>query len=662
MSLINPQSKPKYDGNEEESVVSPSPNSHDVTTRTLPREPNAAAKSNSEEVNMTQAEKRSEAINAILNGGEYEYERILGVSSTEGENVKARVWKQKISLVHPDLNNNSYKAGQATAWLNRAFRVLGNLSEERFQEGLDDISAQWHNSAFDDDNDDVEEDPGDDDPECDSKTSTDRATPVQKKAPSEIEQIYAKATSDVLRLLQFNDLSALEGVSEAEEQISKYYDTLGSGQGSRDFSLVPSILQVTAQGYAEIKASLGKKNTPEIFERYQKYQDTLECHARQFGWPSTWRLPQLESQELELEAFYKQATKYIYVLKENTHDENSIRGLEVLNDQIEDYAEQNDLMDYPTINFPKLCHYYGELKQYFQKLSPSNDAKARIEALRKAETIRDELERYCVSRGYPRDWILEIPDSLTKSSPLENKLAGLYKVRTREGYPIIGYRTWGSGRKSYLFAVLPNDDTPIGVLLPGRIIGKDTRESFEKLEQKVEFHPRGTKDSNNGRDYKVKAAFVHIRKNDSERAPETWVLLFCTKTENFSFMTLSAWHSFRSGVDAYYDVLKLYQENDLSAPDHITKRLPNQLTLPITKSPQPVQSSHVKPNTTSRFSLPTAAEAARNRDPESAELDRIMDVLRNGNKEEPNTKLTLEERTKRIKELEMELQSLRVGQ
>lgn len=640
---------------EEESAPMASSSNSDVVVQSKPvflDETSVSYPPIDESENETIAEKRQQAIEDILNGQADEYLRILGVTEDSTERQKIKAYRKKALLVHPDQNKKRPKqakeAFNCKTHLNHSFltAVIGHLKRtlglRNALEALKDpktkmpdpkivpVGESWHANAFSDSDSDEELEEGEENSpagEADDEKRRSKgkraATRIEREAPEPVKRIYEDVTADVLQLLQCpEDEGALQNVYQAQRRIQQYYDELDPPVNNEErVNLEPSLLQAIARTSREMLKKL--EDDPGDVNAQQNYRNQellLDTNGGFFGWPTSWRLANVDKAKPGT-ASMKNAGLYIHHLKVDPDNAEAISKLQHINRAAIEYQNNNasemalDGKDPVPIDI--LRDYYRKINSFISRLREEpND----FAAYRKAETINDELLDYLNKHDYPHSWAINIRDTLLATKPATRDRE-LRAPKTRDGEQICGYRSWKNGynkggedRYAYLFAVLPDQNVPIGVLRSGSLLGQDAKRKYLAFQGKNEVRKYETSDED--RWQKLERVFVHT----TGTRHETWVQpLLADRSATGQLehierplMTRTEYRKLRCGIDGDYDIVALYEKHGLNPPNHVMARLPrdrsskNKSSVPLLES-----STH-----------------RRSQDHDSDVLDRLLDQLR----------------------------------
>jgi hypothetical protein len=592
-----------------------------------------------ENENETTAERRQKAIEDILNGQADEYLRILGVTEDSTERQKIKAYRKKALLVHPDQNKKRPKQAKEafnckthlnhpflTAMIGHLKRTLGlrNALEELKDPETEmpdpkivPVGESWHANAFSDSDSDAESEGGEEnDPAGEAGKGKHAATRIEREAPEPVKRIYEDVTADVLKLLQCpEDEDALQNVSQAQRRIQQYYDELDPPVNNEEkVNLEPSLLQAIARTSREMRKKL--EDDPDDVNAQQIYKNQellLDTNGGFFGWPTSWRLPNVDIAKPGT-ASMKEAGLYVHHLKVDPDNAEAISKLQHINRAATEYQNQNasemalDGKDPVPIDI--LRDYYRKINRFVSYFTEDpNDAAA----YRKAETINDELVDYLTKHDYPRSWAINIRDILRPATRER-------EPKTRDGEQICGYRSWtngynkgGEAKHAYLFAVLPDQNVPIGVLRSGSLLGQDAKREYLAFRGKNEVRKYTTADEDRWQG--LERVFVH-----SGTRHETWVQpLLADRSPTGQLehierplMTRTEYRKLRCGVDGDYDIVDLYEKHGRNPPNHVMARLPRDRPTKNKRSVPLLESSTYR----------------KSQDYDSDSLDRILAQLR----------------------------------
>jgi hypothetical protein len=601
-----------------------------------------------ENENETTAERRQKAIEDILNGQADEYLRILGVTEDSTERQKIKAYRKKALLVHPDQNKKRPKQAKEafnckthlkypflaavighlkrTLGLRNALEELKDPETEMPDPKIVPVGESWHANAFSDSDSDAESKGGEENSpagEADDETKESKgkhaATRIEREAPEPVKRIYEDVTADVLQLLQCpEDEGALQNVIQAQRRIQQYYDELDPPVNNEEkVNLEPSLLQAIARTSREMLKKLeddpGDVNAQQI---YRNQELLLDTNGGFFGWPTSWRLANVDIAKPST-ASMKEAGLYVHHLMVDPDNAEAISKLQHINRAAAEYQNQNasemalDGKDPVPIDI--LRDYYRKINRFVSYFREDpND----VAAYRKAETINDELVDYLTKHDYPRSWAISIRDVLLDTSPATRER----EPKTRDGEQICGYRSWtngynkgGEAKHAYLFAVLPDQNVPIGVLRSGSLLGQDARREYLAFRGKNEVRKYTTADEDRWQG--LERVFVH-----SGTRHETWVQpLLADRSATGQLehierplMTRTEYRKLRCGVDGDYDIVDLYEKHGRNPPDHVMARLPRDRPTKNKRSVPLLESSTYR----------------KSQDHDSDALDRILAQLR----------------------------------
>ncbi|GIJ86963.1 dnaJ (Hsp40), sub C, member 17 [Aspergillus pseudoviridinutans] len=560
-----------------------------------------------ENENEKTAEMRQKAIEDILNGQADEYLRILGVTEDSTERQKIKAYRKKALLVHPDQNKKRPKqAKEAFNWLRNALEKLKDPETEMPDPKLVPVGESWHANAFSDSDTDEEggdgnSSAGEADDEKRSSKGKHAATRIEREAPEPVKRIYEDVTADVLQLLQCpEDEGALQNIRQAHQRILQYYDELDPPVNDEEkVNLEPSLLQAIARTSREMLKKLeddpGDVNAEQI---YRNQESLLDTNGRFFGWPTSWRLAKVDIAKPGI-ASTTNAGPYVERLKVDPDNAEAISKLQHINRAAIEYQNHNasemalDGKDPVPIDI--LRDYYRTINSFVSRL---RDEPNDVAAYRKAETINDEFLDYLNNHDYPRSWAINIRDILLDTRP-KTRDRELSAPKTRDGEQICGYRSWKNGynkggedRYAYLFAVLPDQNVPIGVLRSGSLLGQEAKREYLAFRGKNEV--RKYKTSDEDRWQELERVFVHT----TGTRHETWVQpLLADRSATGQLehierplMTRTEYRKLRCGIDGDYDIVDLYEKHGLNPPNHVMARLPrdrsskNKRSVPLLES------------------------------------------------------------------------------
>ncbi|KAL4889160.1 hypothetical protein BDV59DRAFT_205433 [Aspergillus ambiguus] len=536
----------------------------------------------------------------ILRGSPRDYERILTVQKTASDSDKKRAYRQKILLVHPDRYPPEMRerAHVATQWLNEAIVALRGPGTTLPKVKLtlpstSDVGEEWHPSAFGE-----ESETDDTDDEEASRPVPYASEPIKRrKAPKEIWEIYRNATPAVRALLQNADNSlAWDKIESARREIAAYYNLHEEIESWDRFDIIGNLLRATSQEACTLRKKLANDKTDVIARMaYANLMDRHRMSVDIFGWPPEWKLQDFDENDV-CAKFYLPAQPYIEALKENPDDQVAITKLKEINSQIEKYAEDN-MLEGEGLTIPDYA-----LLDYYKKIDLVRDRLAQDETDSDAATQALDLDagiRQVIGKQFPLAWVVQgsstaqsgqpstrgstrstagtgsstqpsiPPDGASTGSKGTVPASGMgHQPCTRTGEPILGHRRWkvGSQGEAWLFAVLNDENSRVGELRSGTLIGCDAKEAYLGSKKGLEVTNIGP--GQRGFWEKTEYFFLRPRKNEIW---EIWAL--CKTPTERLLVTLTSYRHLRRGVDADYDIALFCTKYGRPIPPNIAKKV-----------------------------------------------------------------------------------------